>query len=204
MKKLFLIILILVGMIMCVSSQGFMKKGDVFAGSAEIETTEKSEPLKSANSIKVEEIVINLGEDEYFRYMPQNLYEAQELIRNLVKAYEKVANLSLQYSESHLEQLETLIIDADGLDDELVPIKESLTDYSELIDSLNANQAKRLAIGLFAQGEKSFLTENWSVSFGPMIQINFLNSVLFGAGVGVVASSNSIGGAAQLQIAMWK
>lgn len=194
MKKWFCILLLICS-VYTVFAQGFAKRGEVFAGAS------MTTPIET---FEFEEIVITLGEDEYYRYMPQDIEAAQELIRNLTKAYEKVSNLSLQYSESHLKQLETLLVDAEGLDDELKPIQSSLEEYNKQITLLTRNQAKRLALGLFSQGIRGLSADQWSVTLGPLVQYNFMNSILFGVGLGVAASPTYVGGAFQLQVALWK
>lgn len=194
MKKWFCLLLCICSIYM-VTAQGFAKRGEVFAGSS---------MMTPAETFEFEEIVITLGEDEYYRYMPQDLEAAQDLIRSLTKAYEKVSNLSLQYSESHLKQLETLLVDAEGLDDELKPIQSSLEEYNKQITLLTKNQAKRLALGLFSQGIRGLSADQWFVTLGPLVQYNFMNSVLIGAGLGVAASPSYVGGAFQLQVALWK
>lgn len=197
MKKWFstLILICIMSAVLC--AQGFAKRGEVFAGSSMMN--------KSVNSITTfEELVITLGDDEYFRYMPQDIEVAQELIRQLAKAYERAANLSLQYSEKHLEQLETLLVDADNLDNELKPIQDSLNEYEDIIATLTKNQAKRLALGLFTDSTRGLSADQWNVAFGPLIQFNFMNSILIGAGVGVSASPSYVGGAFHLQVALWK
>ena len=194
MKKTHILVVLLLALLVPgLFAQNFVKRGDIYAGVAS--------PTQKA---KVEEITITIGENEYYRNMPQDLEAAQELIRQLTKNFERVSNLTIQYSEKHLEQIESMISGTDTIIEELKPVKENTDDLKKQIAILERNQAKFFGFGFFATGSQPIASIDWDLAFGPMINLNLFNTFLIGAGGGINISQEGIKPALNLQFTFWK
>lgn len=198
MKKFFVLLLIgVIATTMLQAQDGFTLEDP--QGEVTATTASPTSPTVPAT----ETLEIKLGDHVYVREMPTSMGEALDLLRMMTQAFEKVSNLALSYSQSHLNNLEELISGVDDIELSVVPIQEiDVAAYEERLAALAKNQAKMLTIGTYFVYNRDLL--NMGGSFGPLVQFNLFNTVQIGAGAGFdFNTSGSVGFSLSLTLGYW-
>ncbi len=154
-------------------------------------------------SVPKENLTLDIDGTTYERPFPESIEEMKEYIRSITKMFEDAANLAIETSRDNVDQINDIMEKSKTVGEGIRNVREKLADLEQAVLSLRLLKAKTIAIGPYIEfGSVSPLS--FHASFGPMVDINIFNSVLFSLGFGAhYNTSSGIAYSASFKMSYW-